>query len=86
MRALLLTAIVLPLLTATASAGSYQETGEPGSVTAKAARSGMSAVAVSRTGRRAYGMEVGPSFGVDLNSRAATGGGSLGYNRKLLEY
>jgi hypothetical protein len=41
--------------------------------------------ASSRTGREAFGMAYGRGFS-DSNSPAATGGGSLGYNRNLLEY
>jgi hypothetical protein len=40
-------------------------------------------------GREAYGMAVQSSSGggfADSNSPQATGGGSIGYNRKLLEY
>jgi hypothetical protein len=39
-------------------------------------------------GREAFGMAVQGSGGgfVDRNSPQATGGGSVGYNRKLLEY
>jgi len=42
--------------------------------------------AASRQGRNAFGMGAGSSFHLDPNSPAATGGGSLGYNRKLLQY
>ncbi len=42
--------------------------------------------AVSRAGREAFGMAGQNGGFVDPNSPAATGGGSLGYNRKLLEY
>ena len=38
------------------------------------------------TGRNAFGMAVGSISQLDPNSPAATGGGSLGYNRNLLEY
>ena len=38
-----------------------------------------------RSGWEAFGMTAQPGFG-DPNSPEATGGGSLGYNRKLLEY
>jgi hypothetical protein len=41
--------------------------------------------AADRGGRHAFGMAGGQGF-ADPNSPAATGGGSLGYNRKLLEY
>ena len=41
--------------------------------------------AVSRAGREAFGM-AGSSGFADRNSPEATGGGSLGYNRNLLEY
>ena len=41
--------------------------------------------AVSRAGREAFGM-AGSSGFADPNSPEATGGGSLGYNRNLLEY
>ena len=41
---------------------------------------------VSRQGRNAFGMGARSSFQLDPNSPAATGGGSLGYNRKLLQY
>jgi len=46
-----------------------------------------SAAASTRSGREAFGMatEQGVGFS-DPNSPAATGGGSLGYNRKLLQY
>ena len=38
-------------------------------------------------GREAFGMATQSSSGfADSNSPAATGGGSIGYNRKLLEY
>jgi hypothetical protein len=37
----------------------------------------------SAAGRAAFGMDYSPSV-TDPNSPAATGGGSLGYNRKLL--
>jgi hypothetical protein len=40
----------------------------------------------SRSGRNAFGMAPGLSFQRDPNSPAATGGGSLGYNQKLLDY
>ena len=42
--------------------------------------------AASRRGHNAYGMGAGSRFQIDPNSPAATGGGSLGYNRKLLQY
>lgn len=41
--------------------------------------------AATRSGREAFGMASEYGFS-DPNSPAATGGGSLGYNRKLLEY
>jgi hypothetical protein len=41
---------------------------------------------ISQAARNASDMEIGSSFGIDPNSPQATGGGSLGYNRKLLEY
>ena len=41
---------------------------------------------VSTQGRSAFGMGAGSSFRLDPNSPVATGGGSLGYNRKLLQY
>jgi hypothetical protein len=37
-------------------------------------------------GYAAFGMYTAPSYRFDSNSPAATGGGSLGYNRKLLIY
>ena len=40
-----------------------------------------------KSGREAFGMAVQSDSGfADRNSPAATGGGSLGYNRKLLEF
>ena len=39
----------------------------------------------SKSARSAFGMASGPAQ-FDPNSPEATGGGSLGYNRKLLEY
>jgi len=42
--------------------------------------------ATSRQGRNAFGIGAGSSFRLDPNSPAATGGGSLGYNQKLLQY
>jgi hypothetical protein len=42
--------------------------------------------AASRQGRNAFGMGAGSNFQLDPNSPAATGGGSLGYNQKLLQY
>jgi hypothetical protein len=42
--------------------------------------------AANRRGRNAFGMGAGSSFQFDPNSPAATGGGSFGYNRKLLQY
>ena len=41
-----------------------------------------------KSGREAFGMAVQSGGGgfADQNSPAATGGGSLGYNRKLLEF
>ena len=41
--------------------------------------------ASDRSGREAFGMAGDHGFS-DPNSPAATGGGSLGYNRNLLEY
>jgi len=41
--------------------------------------------AASKSGREAYGMATGSGFS-DPNSPAAAGGGSLGYNRNLLQY
>lgn len=41
--------------------------------------------AASSAGREAFGMAGDQGF-ADRNSPAATGGGSIGYNRKLLEY
>jgi hypothetical protein len=41
--------------------------------------------ATVRAGRHAFGMSAAQGF-ADPNSPAATGGGSIGYNRKLLEY
>jgi len=43
------------------------------------------AIIISRGARNASNMEIGPGFQLDPNSPEATGGGSLGYNRKLLE-
>ena len=43
------------------------------------------AAASVKSGREAFGMASEYGFG-DPNSPAATGGGSLGYNRKLLQY
>ncbi len=43
-----------------------------------------SAPFISNAGHEAFGMYVAPSSRFDPNSPAATGGGSLGYNRKLL--
>jgi hypothetical protein len=40
----------------------------------------------SAAGHAAFGMYAAPSARFDPNSPAATGGGSLGYNRKLLIY
>jgi hypothetical protein len=42
--------------------------------------------ALQNRGREAFGMAVPGGGFVDQNSPEATGGGSLGYNRKLLEY
>jgi hypothetical protein len=43
--------------------------------------------ASNRSGREAFGMASSTGTGFsDPNSPAATGGGSLGYNRHLLEY
>ncbi|WP_068014619.1 hypothetical protein [Rhodoplanes sp. Z2-YC6860] len=44
--------------------------------------------ATHNRGREAFGMAVESSGGgfADRNSPQATGGGSVGYNRKLLEY
>ena len=41
---------------------------------------------ISPAARNASNMEIGSSFRLDPNSPQAAGGGSLGYNRKLLEY
>lgn len=41
--------------------------------------------ASTRSGREAFGMAYEHGFS-DPNSPAATGGGSLGYNRNLMEY
>lgn len=42
---------------------------------------------ISHSAREAFGMVAPSGSGfIDSNSPAATGGGSLGYNRKLLEY
>ena len=40
----------------------------------------------SDAGHAAFGMYAAPSYRFDPNSPAATGGGSLGYNQKLLIY
>jgi hypothetical protein len=40
----------------------------------------------SNAGHAAFGMYTAPSYRFDPNSPAATGGGSLGYNQKLLIY
>lgn len=40
----------------------------------------------SNAGHAAFGMYSAPSYRFDPNSPAATGGGSLGYNQKLLIY
>ena len=42
--------------------------------------------APSKSGRNAFGNAPGSSFQLDPYSQAATGGGSLGYNQKLLVY
>ena len=42
--------------------------------------------APNKSGRNAFGVALGPSFQLDPNSPAATGGGSFGYNQKLLVY
>ena len=40
----------------------------------------------AQSGRNGFDMASDRSFQLDPNSPALTGGGSLGYNRKLLEY
>lgn len=42
--------------------------------------------ALSKSGRNAFDMASERSFQLDPNSPELTGGGSLGYNRQLLEY
>jgi hypothetical protein len=42
--------------------------------------------AIRRSGMDAFGMVSGPQTGSDPNDPALTGGGSLGYNRMILQY
>jgi hypothetical protein len=82
MRKLFLTAVVLPLFVAPASAGTFREP----TVIAKAqSRQSVPVGWVAARARNAYGMQTAAP-GFDPYSPAATGGGSLGYNRNLLEY
>jgi len=68
-----------------ASPGYAQPAYAPGATHAHRHANGHHDRAASRAGREAFGM-AGQSGYADPNSPAATGGGSLGYNRKLLEY
>jgi hypothetical protein len=72
-----------------ASPGYSQPAYAPGATHAHRHANGHQDRAVSRAGREAFGMvgqERGQEGFADRNSPEATGGGSLGYNRKLLEY
>lgn len=81
--AMKLTAALAISLMALSTAPSAFAQYEPGaSRHAKYSRDG---AASTRSAREAYGMASEYGF-TDPNSLAATGGGSLGYNRKLLEY
>ena len=68
-----------------ASPGYAQSAYAPGAAHTHRHANGHQDRAVSRAGREAFGM-AGQSGYADPNSPAATGGGSIGYNRKLLEY
>lgn len=82
MRKLFLTTVILPFIIAPAAAGTYRE---PGVIAKAQSRQSMPANGPMRAGHNAFGME-SPAAVLDSNSPALTGGGSLGYNRKLLEY
>ena len=85
MRKIFLTAIVLPLFVAPVSAGTYGGPGVAATIAKAQSRQSMPIGGTARAARNAYGMEA-PTLGLDGNSPEATGGGSLGYNRKLLQY
>jgi hypothetical protein len=93
MKKALITSILVPLLITPVSAATkmHREAAVTAArnsavVGAESNRRIQAAGAIPRAARNAFGMSTGSPFTLDANSPEATGGGSLGYNEKLLEY
>ena len=93
MKKALIASFLVPLLITPVSAATKMHTETAASparnsavVGAESSRRTQAAGTISRDARNAFGMSTGSLFTLDANSPEATGGGSLGYNEKLLEY